>query len=152
MNASNLIGNMSIFAGAMAVVYGLVFVRIKAARTLQWPGVVGTIISSDIEKEAMNTFGSNFASGNTVYQPKVKYKYEVSGRKFINNVIKPCGNLAISIPGRAQKTIQKYQKGDEVMVFYNPDKPQDSCLEQTEEVSVFYVGMGLVFIIFGYFF
>ena len=147
MDAQTLMAYAMIAAGAMAVVYGLVFVRMKVSKTLEWPGVMGTIIYSDVEKQGMNTSG--FGNPNTVYQPKVKYSYELGGRKYINNVIKPCGNLAISIPGRAQETIQQYQKGDEVMVFYNPDKPRESCLEQTEEVSLFYIGIGVVFVMFG---
>ena len=148
MDTQALMAYAMIVAGIGAVVYGLVFIRMKVNKTLEWPGVMGTIIYSDVEKQGMNTSG--FGSPNTVYQPKVKYAYEVNGRKYINKVIKPCGNLAISIPGRAQQTIQQYQKGDEVMIFYNPDKPQESCLEQTEEVSLFYIGIGVVFAVFGY--
>ncbi len=137
-------------AGIGAIVYGLVFIRMKVAKTLDWPGVAGTIISSSVEKGRVR--GGRAVN---VFEPCVRYEYHINGRRYSNNVIKPCGSLSTSETGRAEAVVQKYQKDqkdDEVMVFYNPDKPNDSCLEREEEVSLLYIGIGILFIIFGWFF
>ena len=62
------------------------------------------------------------------YQPVVKFTYEVEGKTFKSNrimfgeVSSLYGNLPIEI-------VQKYPEGKNVIVFYNPYKPQEAVLE-----------------------
>ena len=136
-------------AGLSAILYGLFVVRVYAAKTRQWPTVTGTILSSDVSSSRS---GGGMTSANTHYKADVEYEYRVQGRRYKNDVIKPFGQLQLSISGHALKLAEQYSPGDEVDVFYNPSKPTKSCLDCEEEISIFYIGIGAIFLIAGWYF
>ncbi len=141
-----IIGSIFPFVGACAVVYGIVVPRWKVARTTSWPSVTGVIAESKAGKSSSNTYGSH----NTYYSATVKYEYQVGKRNYNNNKIHAGGSYASSMPSKANELADRYHEGAEVDVFYNPDNPSDSCLEKIEETSLFYIGIGVLFIIVGF--
>ena len=144
-----IIGSLFPFVGACAVVYGLIVPRWKVARTSSWASVTGVITKSKVGKSAG---GSNamFGSANTYYSATVKYKYQVGKRNYQNDRIHVGGSYASSIPSKADELAARYYEGAEVDVYFNPDNPSDSCLEKIEETSLFYMGIGVLLISFGF--
>jgi hypothetical protein len=104
-----------------------------------------------ISSNTGNTSGTNEASQttNTFYSANIKYKYQVGRRTFINDMIHAGGSYSSSIPSKANELVARYYKGAKTDVYYNPEDPSKSCLEKTEETSLFYMGMGAFLIVFG---
>jgi hypothetical protein len=73
------------------------------------------------------------------YSPLVKYVYQVEGREFVNDSIRP---KRIQLP--QHNTIEWARKkaasfADEVTVHYNPEDPSESFLVQTPKVLLYIV-------------
>ncbi len=105
----------------------------------KWPTVSGTIIHNEVIERRM-------------YIPVIFYKYRV-------NAINYTGKSTMQVPGFgmkssrkevAYKTISDHQTGNSVMVFYNPDNPQDSRLKPGPTWSEFNrFSLGIILIIAG---
>ncbi len=75
------------------------------------------------------------------YAPLVRYVYQVAGKEFVNDCIRP---KRIQLPERntikwAQKRAESFP--DKVIVHYNPEDPAESFLVQTSK-SVLYIVIG----------
>jgi hypothetical protein len=73
------------------------------------------------------------------YAPLVKYVYQVDGREFVNDSIRP---KRIQLP--QHNTLEWARKkaasfADEVTVHYNPEDPGESFLDQTPKVMLYIV-------------
>jgi hypothetical protein len=73
------------------------------------------------------------------YAPLVKYAYQVDGREFVNDSIRP---KRIQLP--QHNTIEWARKKaasfpDDVTVHYNPEDPRESFLDQTPKVLLYIV-------------
>jgi hypothetical protein len=142
----DLIGPIMMFVGIGAVLYAA-YTKLKVKQTLAWPSVIGTITSSTLFKKSEND--SISGSANTFYGAKIVYKYTVGKRVLRGLKISAGGELNTSMPGRAEARLRKYPEGREVDVYYNPDSPARSCLERTDEISLFCAGVGALFIVVG---
>ncbi|HEV7396221.1 MAG TPA: DUF3592 domain-containing protein [Pyrinomonadaceae bacterium] len=140
-----------IAASAFAWAIGLVLLwtslrQLRNRSTLnRWPVTKGKVTER-------GTFKPELASGSPAfrYAPLVKYVYQVDGREFINDRIRP---QRIQQPQHnTQKWAEKTAKTfpDEVEVHYNPDDPGESFLFQTPKMFLFAVLGGAGFaILFG---
>ena len=127
-----------IVASAFAWVIGIVglwtgFKQLRNRSALnRWPITKGKVIER-------GTFTPDYASGPPAFRhaPLVRYLYQVGGKEFINDRIRP---KRIQQPQHktkewAQKTANRF--ADEVDVHYNPDDPSDSFLVQTPKILLF---------------
>ncbi|HSS21665.1 MAG TPA: DUF3592 domain-containing protein [Pyrinomonadaceae bacterium] len=140
-----------IAAIAFAWVIGLVLLwtSLKQLRNLstldRWPITRGKIIER-------GTFTPDYAAGPPAFRhaPLVRYVYEVDGREFMNDRIRP---ERLQQPQHnsqqwAEKTALSFP--DEVEVHYNPENPGESFLVQTPKKLLFAVLGGAAFaIVFG---
>lgn len=61
--------------------------------------------------------------------PAVEYEYIVNGQEFSGKRIW-FGEARALLPSASQGVAERYPKGGEVMVYYNPEKPRDCVLER----------------------
>ena len=143
-----LMGAVLMLAGAGAFLYGLVVPRWRVARAASWPSVPGTVTHSSV----VQSTETNFTAGttNTMHDAQIKYQYQVKERRYRNDKVHVGGSLATSMPSYAQAQAQRYPQGADIDVFYNPDKPAQSCLEKSEQTSLLSMGIGVLFVIVGY--
>ncbi|MFT5445609.1 MAG: hypothetical protein ACI9DC_000770 [Gammaproteobacteria bacterium] len=141
-----LMGWVLMLAGASAFLYGLVVPRWPVARAASWPSVSGTVTHSLVLQSTETSFTSG--TTNTMHGAQIKYQYQVGERRYRNDEVHVGGSLATSMPSYAQA--QRYPQGADIDVFYNPDKPAQSCLEKSEQVSLLSMGIGVLFLIVGY--
>jgi hypothetical protein len=113
--------------------------RRRAQASQGWPMVLGRVSESRV----LSSVGSE---GDTTYEPRVGYAYDVGGRAYENARLTFGGQVQDGNPSGAQRTVARYPIGAIVHVFYNPANPQDAVLERRSGVSgfMFLVGGGLL--------
>lgn len=118
----SLSGSFILLWGIASCYFGLRNLRL-AQQSLSWPSVPGQITVSEIQS---HNFGE---LGDAVDFPVVRYSYSVRGVKYEGSRIS-YGDGDIRNLGLAAATeiVDCYRKGEELSVYYNPDRPSDSVL------------------------
>jgi hypothetical protein len=135
---SLLIGSVGLWTG---------FKQLRNRRELnQWPTTSGRVIERGTFQPDVPTMGPPAFR----HSPLVKYVYEVSGKEFTNDRIRP---KRIQQPEHntkkwAQKRASSF--ADQVTVHYNPADPSESFLVQTSRAMLYIViGASGLAILFG---
>ncbi len=87
----------------------------KGKSTKEWPSVTGIISET------------RMASDENDLLPDIRFSYTVDNRHFEGRLEFPPGTMPM--PGFAANQIEKYPLGSEVMVYYNPQQPDQATLE-----------------------
>lgn len=141
------IGWIGIFVallGAGLLLWGLLR-RSKAnalVRTAQqWPTASGTVMHTDIVTRG--------TARNPIFDPVVRYEYEVGGRKYFGDRLRP-GYVGVGSVAAAQRMLQPYQAGASVAVRYDPADPESSLLElNTSSVTLIAAIVGGILLVVG---
>ena len=87
-----------------------------------WSSTMGVVITSTVQVKR------SYKSRSEI---PVVYQYQVNGKPYTGQVVKAGEQFfSVRIYGDAQKTIARYPVGAQVMVYYNPENPQESALER----------------------
>ncbi len=104
----------------------------EAPAMKRWPVANGRVLSSKVEEYRDSAGGGDY-SGNrvrmTLYRPVVLYEYKIAGKRFQGNRITQSPGLNRGVPDFAEKIVQRYARGSELEVRYNPKRPEESVLE-----------------------
>ena len=133
-NPYSIILGLFTLTGLLTCAWGLRIIS-NAHKTRQWPCVEGEIEESTIRKEHNDLL------------PHITYRYEVNNESFL---------LPLTFPADvtptlefAQHYVDKFPKGNQVKVYYNPDNPQHSTLEPglaQGDWLVLAIGLGMLVI------
>ncbi len=143
-----MMGWIMLFAAAGAIVKKILLGR-EVQRAMSWPRADGEITKSKI---VMKDSQAGMNSPNKTFKAEVTYKYTAGKRSYRNSRICVGGQLQLSLRGKAEDYCERYPVGQTVSVYYDPDNPSDSCLERTEETSIMYLAIAVVFAIVGFVF
>ena len=107
--------------GMVMITKGLMEVKL-AYESNKWNNTEGQIAHSDIKI-------SQDSDGNkTNYQPVVKFDYKVVGKSLQGDRV--VFGTVVSVDYNASlRIVQKYPRGKQIPVFYDPDNPHNSVLE-----------------------
>lgn len=144
---------------------GLISLAIGVARyqyaqeSWHWPQTRGRIISLSISSHQSG--GGRDADGgvrasHTSYEPRVAYEYEIDFKRYTSR-IRSFGAGTFSNRRNAEAVIARYRIGQEVTVFYNPEKPDIGVIELVEAdpcstffiIGVAFTGLGFFFLLVG---
>ena len=109
------------FGATLFILIGTVFMlaalwnAIAALESKRWPEAPG-VISTSYKKERHD------AESGTYYSPVVAYRYQIGERELTGKRVS-FGNL---IPA---SIAERYRAGQEVLVHYDPEKPEQCVLE-----------------------
>lgn len=92
--------------------------RRRAAAAYAWPTTQGVVLDSTVK--------STFNKGS--YAPKITYGYSVGGQRYQSSVMSRDFESGSS-RDTAEAKANQYPVGREVVVRYNPEKPQEAVLE-----------------------
>ncbi|MCP1291917.1 MULTISPECIES: DUF3592 domain-containing protein [Chromobacterium] len=98
----------------------------KAQQAAGWPSVAGKIVSSEVDWRHARGGDS---SDRREYRAIVRYEYRVA------DGVHRAERLRFPNPGygssdeQAREIVQRYPAGKTVPVFYNPQNPEEACLE-----------------------
>lgn len=103
----------------------------------QWPAISGVV-------------DSFFIGGTRAFHPFIRYKYIVSNRVYTNetNLDTPGFGGHNSHEQAARNIIRDYPPGKEIIVYYNPDRPQESRLVRAIPWYIF-MKLGMGYLLFG---
>lgn len=110
--------------GLFALIRGIVHYRTgKASAT--WPSVEGQVTVATVEMHV-----STDSDGDTsrYYTPRVVYEYSVSGQQYGSDQVTIGSTWNYPSEARAAAKL-KYQTGQRVIVYYNPENPSQAVLE-----------------------
>jgi len=95
---------------------------LRSFRSLNWPTAAGVILDSKVDRmRDMHGIPSSTA--------RIRYRYAVAGWNFDNETIAFGAARGSLTWGYADRKVQKFPRGQIVEVSYDPDHPQESCLE-----------------------
>lgn len=122
----------------------------KAAQSLNWPSVSGKVIDARmLESTSTDSDGDS----STTYRAHVQYEYEVAGTRYTNDKINVGMVVSTSATKKVQETLARYPAGATVKVYYDPNNPSDSVLEQkassnlTLILGIIFLGVGLCMVL-----
>lgn len=123
MDSTTLIVIGSICFSALlidGILLGIIYAtRRGVAKAASWPSTMGTVAFSMVERRSSNDGYS--------YYPVVQYTYSVMGRMYESRRIMPGPEVGGS---GAQKVVNRYPAGAQVMVYYDPQNPSSAVLER----------------------
>jgi hypothetical protein len=106
--------------------------RRKAAASLRWPKVSGSIVASDIaivrEREEGASDDTRIRE-ITKYRPAIRYTYRVGQRDYASTAVSLDWDRLYGVQSDAEAMISKYPVGAQVSVFYDPASPNVALLE-----------------------
>ena len=119
----------------LAAVFSVIaFVRTRwlASASARWPTVSGTITMSDVIEEAIEgTSNGDKAIVRMIhrYQVDLRYAYQVGKRDFVGTVENWGWTGIYGLRELAEKAASRYQQGQPVTVYYDPEQPGNAVLE-----------------------
>jgi tetratricopeptide (TPR) repeat protein len=142
---SPIFGILFMLPGIAVVFYGIKELK-KAMASKNWSTTVGKVISSEVIRDT--------SGKRPIYIPKVFYEYSVTGNKYSSNEVS-IGHWDSSSPKGAQKIVNRYPTGKDVIVYYDPDNPEDAVLEPGTSIGDYtlilfgaiFIGAGLLIIL-----
>ncbi|HOY09751.1 MAG TPA: DUF3592 domain-containing protein [Candidatus Omnitrophota bacterium] len=118
-----------IFSLFAAIGGGIVYLGylsyVKSRASQSWPAAQGAVVSSEVTAHRSR---SRKGHHRTSYGADVRYEYSVNGVQYSSNKIS-FGEYRTHNRGPAQATVDRYPPQAEVVVYYNPDKPEEAVLE-----------------------
>lgn len=122
-----------VLIGMILLILAIASLR-KARGTEFWRYTNGKITSSEIETSQRNTSDQK---NEIRYTPKINYSYVVNGKEYVSNRIKIMNDYSSNSIKAVQKLISKYRCDSEVIVYFNPDKPEKSVLEKGISTNIY---------------
>ena len=131
-NPYMIVLGLFVVAGLLATLWGLRII-VQARRTAQWPTVQGIIEKSIV------------TSNDNDLLPNIIFCYEVNGQAYQRSVefprdVTPSQEFASSY-------VDRYPEGSHVLVYYNPENPENATLEPglgQGDWLVFAIGLGML--------
>src|SRR5689334_8991287 len=87
---------------------------VKGWRSRGWSQTLGTLVRSFVLVDK-----SDDGEG---YTPQVEYEYNVAGAKYVGKRLR-YGQIGNASRKKAERVIERYRAGAQVVVWFNPEKP-----------------------------
>ncbi len=103
----------------------MIYTVYRQSQSERYPTVSGIVTDTEID-----TYTTTDDDGRTTtsHEAIIKFNYEVQGRPYRSDTYR-YGARTFADPARADAAINRYPKGAEVEVHYNPSNPDDAVLE-----------------------
>jgi len=118
--------------------YFLLFSIPTSIRTKYWPKAIGEIVSSSLHESRRRTKNKSYVNQ---YTADIEYVYSVQGNEYNSKKIKWSDHASTS-ESVHQDILDQYPVGQQVDVFYNPEKPSVGLLVPSVGSGTF---IGLLF-------
>lgn len=117
----------------------------NAKASAQWPSVEGII-----ERSEVTTSRSSGKNKKTMYTADIDYRYSVEDKEYRSSTIAFGGRVSSSSSSSAYAITKRYPVGQQVPVYYEPQKPENAVLEPGVTLMSYLVyGIGLLFLVIG---
>lgn len=113
-----------IMAGGLVVVVSELGASKSLEKTQAWAETTGEVLSFQLTRSYIGDF---FAS--------IRYRYQVDGEGYIGESIRPGGQMTFRSKRLAREMEGRYQSGAIVPVYYNPENPEECCLDRDQTAA-----------------
>ena len=113
-------------AGTILFIIALRSLR-RARDSFFWPYTNGRVLSSKI---TIREAESGKPGGTTIHVPVIRYNYLVKGREYECKRIQIMSDYSSPSEEAVRKLLAKYPPGSEVIVYYDPARPERAVLEK----------------------
>ena len=148
------IGCLFILQGIKGIYYFVIWI-FQWKQSQAWPSTCGKIIQSNLQSMQVpigGRKGRNFDGSPRMrwaYLPDIVYAYRANAGAFQSRQIYFGQNFPSTLDISCD-LIKKYPEGNEITVYYNPDKPEMATLERNRRKEIFAnLYFGLIFILIG---
>ena len=123
-----------VLVGGVFCVAEYVRTRRLASASLRWPTASGRVTHCDVVEEVVEekTEHDNRPTTSKLvhrYQVDLRYAYRVDKRDFIGTEVDWGGTMISGLREVAEKAAAKYRPGQNVKVYYDPERPGHAVLE-----------------------
>jgi len=123
-----------VLVGGVFCVAEYVRTRRLASASLRWPTASGRVTHCDVIEEIVEekTEHDNRPTTSKLvhrYQVDLRYAYRVGKRDFIGTEVNWNGTMISGLREVAEKAAAKYRPGQNVKVYYDPERPGHAVLE-----------------------
>jgi hypothetical protein len=118
--------------------------RSRAGASQTWSGVQGTIVEAVVRKHERIEVGE---ASSTTYSAHIRYSYTINSQEYFGERVH--FGAEKTAKADAEETVRHYSQGASVMVYYDPDKPQDAVLEKRSGSGWLQIGLGIILLIAG---
>lgn len=122
-----------VLIGGVFCVAEYVRTRRLASASLRWPTATGRITRCAVIEEIIEDRGSDDDKSRTTrlqhrYQVDLRYAYKVGKRDFIGTEVDWNGTMISGLREVAEEAAAKYHPGQNVKVYYDPERPGHAVL------------------------
>lgn len=135
-----MMGLLTLLAAAF-VAFSVWWATEQASRIVTWPSTTGTVLSSRVDAQRSSNTTSGSRSSTVSYVPFVERSYTVDDVEYTFDQATPMENVTRGSRW-ANDIARKYNEGDTVEVFYNPDNPGESFIEPVYDDTMFMIALG----------
>ena len=122
--------------GVLNTVRGILIIS-KWGRSQSWQRIEGEIVQSEVSNFTFLSYGSRRGKLITNFLPEIEYEYRVHLVSYKSKQLYWVQNLSKQTLEKAEEFASQFPLGKKVLVYYNPDKPQESVLDPYKSGSVF---------------
>jgi hypothetical protein len=108
-----------------------------------WASITGTLHESRVEE-----LFENPGDGPRTFRPVIRYTYQVGGVDYEGSHLM-VGDDPLGSKAAMEKILARYPQGRQVLVYYNPLKPEESVLEKQSKSSTKALILGIAFLLVG---
>ena len=137
------------FGGVLGII-GIVLLilyfrnKSKSKASQSWPSVTGQILERKIK---VDTSTDEDGISSTSYLPQVTYSYTVNGAVYESHRVAFGSTPSFGSNKKAEEFLIPYLQGKSVKVFYSPEKPEESVLNQTMRSMTAGLVVGIIFVV-----
>ena len=122
-----------VLVGGVFCVAEYVRTRRLASASLRWPTAAGRVTRCDVIEEIIEEKSDDDKSRSSKlqhrYQVDLRYAYRVDKRDFIGTEVDWGGTMISGLREVAEQAAAKYRPGQNVKVYYDPERPGHAVLE-----------------------
>ena len=100
---------------------------------MAWPSTQGEVIQSEVVLTGGGNVNINSSPGHATM---ILYQYHVRGRRYESDNFLIGGNVSSGAEQKEEDKVRQYSVGTTVKVYYNPENPEDACLERKQKMTI----------------
>ncbi len=143
-----MLGLLFIFIGAAAWAH-IVYLKMKVKKSMSWPSTHGEVIQAEVVLTGCESGNVNSSPGHAAM---ILYQYHVRDRRYKSDNFTIGGNVSTGSKEKEENKVRQYSVGTTVEVYYNPENPEDACLERKQKMAIvawlfsmfLFFGLGMV--------
>ncbi len=135
-----------ISAVGLYVLFNVLRSRRQASASQNWVGVQGRIVESRLEKRSSTAMDISDRD-QTSYIPIIRYTYSVMGQEYSADRV--AFGVQNTNQGPARELVERYPVEKSVMVYYDPNHPDQAVLEQVSKTGWLQIVVGILMVFAG---